>query len=324
MAPRQRSGPARWMAWASLVGDATRLRLLRLLELEELGVGEMARIMQLPQSTISRHLRMLIDAGWVARRNEGTAGLHRLDGAGLDETAQALWRLARTQVDATQAAQDDARRASVLAERRTDSRTFFGRLGGEWDRLRRELFGSSFAAEALLALMEPDLTVADLGCGTGDAAEHLAPLVRRVIAVDRESTMLEAARRRLASHRNVSFRQGDLLELPIRTGEADVAVVMLVLHHLEHPDRAVAECARILSARGRLLIVDMVRHDRRDFGRTMGHQHLGFNEADARAWARSAGLALRRWRVLRADPQAKGPAIFAALFDRGRTERSGR
>lgn len=316
MGRRPASGASKWCEWTSLVGDSMRLRLLRMLEREELGVGEMARVMQLPQSTVSRHLKALLDARWIARRNQGTTSLYRLETTALADGAADLWRLARGQVDPALGSADDARLAAVLADRRTDSRTFFGRVGGEWDALRRELFGTAFAVEALLSLLDPDATVADLGCGTGDVAEHLAPLVKRVIAVDREATMLDAARRRLAGHRNVTFRQGDLESLPIKSGEVDAAVLMLVLHHVDEPERAFAECGRVLAPRGRLLVVDMMRHDRQVYARTMGHRHLGFTESDGRGWARAGSLLLRRWRTLRPDASAKGPPLFAGLYER--------
>lgn len=314
MARRDAGSQGLWGGLTALVGDPIRLRVIRLLEREELGVGEVARVLQLPQSTVSRHLKVLLDARWAQRRHKGTAGLYRIDAAALDETASALWAIARKQVAPSQAASDDARLAGVLADRRTDSREFFGRLGGDWDAVRRDLFGDAFAAEGLLSLLDPDWTVADLGCGTGDVAEQMAPLVRRVIAVDRETLMLEAARRRLAEHRNVVFRRGELAELPIRVGEIDAAVIMLVLHHLPEPAAAIRGCARVLAPGGRVLVVDMERHDREVYARTMGHQHLGFDERDARAWAKSSGLVLRRWRRLRPEANAKGPGLFAALL----------
>lgn len=327
MARRPPIGPGRWSTFASLVGDPLRLRMIRLLEREELGVGELARVLQLPQSTVSRHLKVLLDAAWAQRRNQGTAGLYRVERAALHETAAELWSIAVRQIEPAQVVADDARLAGVLAERRTDSRTFFGRLGGEWDALRQELFGSGFAMEAMLSLIDPQWTVADLGCGTGDVAEQIAPLVQRVIAVDREPLMLDAARKRLAGARHVVFRQGDLMDPPLKPGEVDAAVIMLVLHHLESPGDAIRACAAALAEGGRLLVVDMLRHDRELYARTMGHRHLGFEEADARAWARSSGLELQRWRTLRPVADAKGPALFTALFGRSgavsSTRRSG-
>lgn len=307
----------RWLSWLATLGDLARLRILRLLGREELGVGELARALQLPQSTVSRHLKPLYDQGWVAKRSEGTQSLYRLAPAHLPEDMAALWKMTLEHLGASPTfEEDDARLAEVLANRRVDSRTFFGRIGGEWDTLRRQLFGDGFGADALLALLAPDAVVADIGCGTGDAAERLAPYVARVIAVDRESTMLAAARRRLERFRNVDFRQGDIFNLPLCDGEADMAVLMLVLHHLEDPGRALAMVTRAVAPGGRVLVVDMVRHDRTSYQHTMGHRHLGFSEAELREMGRKAGLRLARHARLRPDTEGKGPGLFAALFER--------
>lgn len=312
----------RWFAWLALLSDPARVRLLRLLDREELGVGELARIMQLPQSTVSRHLKALLEAGWAIRRNEGTASLHRL--AALERPAQELWALTRSRLDgAAASASDDRRLTVVLAERRADAKGFFGRIGGEWSVLRSELFGERFNDEALLGLLDPRWSVADLGCGTGEVAERLAPLVARVVAVDREASMLAAARTRLAGASNVEFRQGDLLALPLGDGEVHAAVISLVLHHVAAPAEAVSEALRVLRPGGRLLIVDMLSHDRDSWRHTMGHQHLGFSESDVRAWidavsrrAGGGGLSLLRFRQLRPDPEGKGPGLFAALTEK--------
>jgi ArsR family transcriptional regulator len=306
----------------ALLGDPARVRLLRLLGREELGVGELARVVQLPQSTVSRHLKALLDARWIARRVEGTASLYRL--AALEPAAHELWELARRSVErAAAVSSDDRRLVVVLAERRADTKAFFGRIGGEWSSLRSELFGRQFNDEALLGLLDPALCIADLGCGTGEVAECLAPFVRRVIAVDREESMLAAARTRLAGAANVEFRKGDLLALPCEAGEVDVAVISLVLHHLPQPAEAVAEAGRVLAPGGRLLVIDMLTHDRESWRQTMGHQHLGFSQEDVRAWASAeanertgAWLSLRRFRPLRPDSDGKGPGLFAALLIR--------
>jgi len=308
----------------ALLGDPARVRLLRLLDHEELGVGELSRVVQLPQSTVSRHLKALLDGRWIARRNEGTASLYRLEA--LEPAAAELWELARRDFEGAAAAlSDDRRLIVVLAERRADSKAFFGRIGGEWSILRGELFGEQFNDEALVGLLNPELCVADLGCGTGEVAERLAPLVRRVIAVDREESMLAAARKRLAGAENVEFRQGDLLALPLVDGEVDAAVISLVLHHLSQPEAAIAEAGRVLSPGGRLLVVDMLTHDRESWRHTMGHQHLGFSRGELQAWADAPGrndpsvrLSLKRFQSLRPDPEGKGPGLFAALLEKAK------
>lgn len=272
----------------------------------------------MPQSTVSRHLKPLFDAGWIAKRTEGTASLYR---AALDSqhaAAQELWTLTAAQFDgAPTSADDDHRLAAVLAERASDTKAFFGRIGGEWSTLRRDLFGEHFGVEALLGLIDPALVVADLGCGTGEAAERLAPLVAKVIAVDRERAMLDAARKRLRGCANVEFREGELSRLPLRDGEADAAVLVLVLHHLELPAHAIAEAARTLRPRGLLLVVDMVAHDRSEWRHTMGHVHLGFSDHDVRGWDGAGGLKLVRHRRLAPDTNARGPGLFAALWRKG-------
>ena len=298
------------------LSDLARLRILRLLAAGELSVGELARALQLPQSTVSRHLKVLFGAGWIGRRSEGTASLYRLTEDALDDGSRQLWRLIRDRVGPLPTFDEDDRRlVEVLAERRTDSKAFFGRVAGEWNELRCGLFGEAFTTEALLGLVRADWVVADLGCGTGNAAEHLAPVVGKVIAVDREPAMLEAARKRLAGFDNVEFRPGDLTEaLPFPDRAVDAVVVFLVMVYIPEPASALIEMARILRPGGMVLIVDLVAHDRESYRHTMGHLHLGFEPRQVEQWGRSAGFSEVRYRHLRPATTAKGPGLFAATL----------
>ncbi len=302
------------------LGDLARLRMLRLLDQHELSVGELAKSLQLPQSTVSRHLKTLHEGGWVVKRTEGTASLFRLVPESLDAAARELWNVTRTQADASREFrgfdEDDHRLEEVLGARRTDARAFFGRIGGEWDELRQTLFGRHFTCEALLSLLDESWTVADLGCGTGNALELLAPHVAHVIGVDREQAMIQAAKKRMRGSSKVEFRQGDLMELPLRDHELDAAVAFLVMPYLSEPAGAIVEMARVLKPGGAALIVDMVAHDRETYRHTMGHLHLGFSEEQIKQWAKKARLKVARYRRLRADPESKGPALFAALLRR--------
>jgi ArsR family transcriptional regulator len=315
-APResaQRSGEL--LARLSAMCDLVRWRLLALLEQEELGVGELARTLQVPQSTASRHLKALLEGGWIVRRSEGSSGLYRLAGPAMPDEARTLWDLARPAVTAhPETAQDRTRLAAVLAGRRVDSRAFFGRVGGEWSEVRRDLFGERLTPLALLDLLDPDWTVADLGCGTGEASELLAPVVRRVIAVDRERAMLDAARKRLQGAKHVEFRQASLEALPLKDGEAHAAVMMLVLHHLPDPVASLREACRVVRKGGLVLVVDLVPHDRKAYAAGMGHLHMGFSETTLRQVARNAGTTLVRHRTLPAEPRTAGPGLFAATF----------
>ena len=316
-APETPSNEAGLLRSLATLSDMARLRLLRLIEREELSVGELARVLQFPQSTVSRHLKLLFDGSWVAKRSEGTASLYRMDSDALSAQAQSLWSAVRGQLGSSATLeQDDHRLSEVLAERRTDSKAFFGRIGGEWDQLRRELFGESFTTEAFVSLLDPAWVVADLGCGTGSTAETLAPAVRKVIAVDREAAMLKAARKRLARFDNVDFLQSDLSDLAIADVSVDVAIISLVMVYVPNPERVIGEASRILRPGGRLMVVDMVSHDRETYRHTMGHQHLGFDEAAVQGWADQAGLTDVRYRRLRPDTSAKGPGLFVATMRR--------
>ena len=260
--------PEALLGWMESLADTTRLRLLRLLERHELGVAELCEIVQLPQSTVSRHLKVLADQGWVASRGQRTTNLYRMEMA--DAAARKLWQLARDQMEGwATAAQDQLRLARVLADRQPAAQAFFAGAAGQWDRLRDELYGRSFSQEALLGLLPASWTVADLGCGTGQTAAALAPHVRRVLAVDQSAAMLKAAKKRTAGLGNVELRQGSLEALPLAPASCDGALLLLALTYVAHPLAALREAARILRPGGRLVVVDLLRHDRDDFRREM-------------------------------------------------------
>lgn len=304
----------------AVLADKTRLRLLRVLEGAELSVGELGQVFQSPQSTISRHLKVLADAGLIVRRSEGTATFYRMVLDDLTTSSRALWLTIRDQAGAADHAEhaEDARRvAAVLDERRTDSQAYFGRVAGEWDSVRQELFGTRFTLHALLELLSASWVVADLGCGTGNIAELLAPIVKRVIAVDRSGPMIEAAKRRLKRVKNVEFVESELSSLPLAPGSVDVAAFGLVLHHVAKPELPLREAARILRSgedgvSGRVLVLDMLRHDRSEYRHLMGHQHLGFSRIDIDSAFESAGLVPMSFRELPVDPDARGPGLFVA------------
>lgn len=294
------------------LSDATRSRLLLVLDRHELTVSELCSVLQLPQSTASRHLRILTDEGWLVSRAERTSRQYRL-ASPLPESAVRLWKVVREEVAAApQAAHDAERLRSVLAERRLQSRAFFSTGAARWDEMRAELFGGRAELGALPALLDDRWTVGDLGCGTGQLAAALAPFVERVIGVDESRAMLAAARRRLAGFANVELRSGELEALPLETASLDAALLMLALHHLVEPERALAEAHRVLRPGGRLLIVDMVPHERDEYRQQMGHVWQGFSEAQLGGWLASAGFTGTRYRRLPADPAAKGPLLFAA------------
>ena len=298
------------------LADTTRSRMLLVLERHELTVNELKSVLQLPQSTVSRHLKVLGDEGWVASRPEGTSRRYRMPEK-LEPSVRRLWHLVREQVIATPAAAQDARRVhSVLAHRRSRSQKFFSSAAGRWDRLRADLFGSRSDLMGLLGLIDESWSVGDLGCGTGQTSELVAPFARRVIAVDDSPAMISAARKRLAPFDNVAVRQGSLEELPIEDGSLDIAFMFLVLHYVVEPELAIAEAHRVLKPGGKLIIVDMTPHDREELVHEMGHVWRGFSEQQLNELFQSAGFAAGRYRALPADASAKGPTLFTAVARR--------
>ncbi|MFO0748528.1 MAG: metalloregulator ArsR/SmtB family transcription factor [Myxococcota bacterium] len=299
-----------------LLAEPQRVRILRLLEQDELGVGDLVRIVGLPQSTVSRHLKTLVVAGWVGRRAVGTTALVRLSADGLSDEILALWRLVRDDPEAkAEAEADRGRLALVLAERQADAGSFFGRVASGWDALRDQLFGRAFMAPAMLGLLPPDLSIADLGCGTGETLARLAPFCRELIGVDREPSMVATARQRLAESPHVTVHEAPLEALPLADASVDLALVALVLHHLPEPGPAVAEAARILRPEGRLVIVDMQPHDNKAWS-IFGHVHQGFSPDDLDRLAADTALVRIRHVALPDDPETQGPPLFVATFQK--------
>lgn len=312
------------LGWMTSLADVTRARTLRLVEQHELTVADLCAVLQLPQSTVSRHLKVLAGEGWVAVRPEGTSRLYRLSVDELEPAARRLWGLLREQTSqARVAAHDDQRLATVLAARQTRSQAFFNSAAGQWDRLRHEMFGERFDLMALAGLLEEHWVVGDLGCGTGQIAATLAPFVRRVIAVDSSRAMLKAARQRLGEGDRVDLRQGDLRALPIDDAALHAAVLSLVLHHVADPAAVVSEAARVLRPGGKLLLVDMMSHDRREYQQQMGHVWLGFEPTQVAAWLHTAGFEHVHVQPLSPATQAKGPALFVARGQLAGVHRNG-
>jgi ubiquinone/menaquinone biosynthesis C-methylase UbiE/DNA-binding transcriptional ArsR family regulator len=295
----------------SALADTIRSRILLLLDRHELSVSELCAIMQLPQSTVSRHLKALADSGWIVSRAEGTSNVYAMARDDMDGPTRRLWLLVREQVGPTAAAtQDERRLRRVLLERRTKSQEFFASSAGHWDKVRDELFGNRFHFAALAGFLDASWVVGDLGCGTGQLSAALAPFVSRIVAVDASAAMLQTARRRLRELTNVDLRRGELEALPVDDARLDAATLMLVLHHLPEPEKALAEAARVLKPGGRLLIVDMLPHDREHYRQQMGHVWFGFPEDHMRRMLEAAGLEAIRTVPLPPDPTVKGPALF--------------
>lgn len=288
------------------MADGTRQRLLQVLSREALSVGELVEVLGQPQSTISRHLKVLAEAGLIVDRRAGTTTLYGArPRSGWDtgpgdraESAPAgngngplrdqllIWAEQSIEEDLT----TRLRRVLTLRDAETDG--FFDSIGSLWDQLRIEAFGEVFHLEALTALLPDHWVVADLGTGTGYLLEVLASHFQRVIAVDASPRMLQIARARpeLKKARHVQFREGSLADLPIESNEVDLAIAALVLHHVERPEAALAELARCVKPGGRAMIIEQEAHQHATFHERMGDHWWGFEPGKLSRWLRRAGF----------------------------------
>jgi SAM-dependent methyltransferase len=300
------------------LADPTRSRIMLLLDRHELTVSELCSVLQLPQSTVSRHLRILSDEGWIIARGEGTSRFYSMLVNRLDGGAQQLWHVVRDQMTETASARQDRRRVeSILAQRREKMIKFFDNSAAMWDDLRSAMIGQRTDLLALLDLIDEGWVVGDLGCGTGHVSEALAPCVRQVVAVDESGSMLEAATKRLEHLPNVELRAGSIEQLPIDDGTLDAGILFLVAHFITDPFRVMTEIRRVLKPGGKLVVVDLMAHERAEYVVQLGHVWQGFDGEQVKQWLSDAGFERCRYRPLPADPSATGPALFVASGRRG-------
>ena len=281
--------------------DASRLRILRMLGVGPFHVSEIQEVLGLGQSTVSRHLKVLADAGLVEVRRAGTWAWYSLRPAGDDFKG----RLVRLLQDG-EANGDAPAIRDVLQRRRLATSTFFRRTAPEWDALRDVTIGPPEHLDRLVELVGSADTVVDLGTGTGVLLQKLAPVARHLIGVDASPEMLELARERAAA--NTELRLGALEHLPLRDAEADAMVANLVLHHVANPPATLREMSRGLRAGGKLVIADLDEHDRTEFWRALGAQWPGFRREEIESWLGAAGF--RPVRFERRPAGNDRPAVF--------------
>jgi ubiquinone/menaquinone biosynthesis C-methylase UbiE/DNA-binding transcriptional ArsR family regulator len=289
--------------------EPTRLRILALLDRSELNVKDLTRILGQSQPRVSRHLRLLGDAGLVARAPEGSWAYFRLaeDGDG-GELARRL--LQGIDPSDPVLVRDRGRAEAVQAEREAAAQAYFQTHAGEWDRIRALHVAEGDVESAVSGILGsgPFNLLVDLGTGTGRMLELFAPRFRRGLGFDRSSAMLAYARAKLdrAALPHAQVRQGDIYDLPLADGTADVVVMHQVMHFLSDPARAIREAARVLASGGRLLIVDFAPHELEFVREQYAHERLGFAGPLVGQWLADAGLSLAVQRDLAPERSGAG------------------
>jgi ArsR family transcriptional regulator len=271
------------------VAEPNRLRILLLLQYEELSVAELQEILVMGQSTISTHLSQLKQAGLLEDRRTGKSNLYRLTTSGGGEVLVGL--LGQAKAEIPEAGPDQVAMRSVLKKRQDKMRSFFDSVAG---RLGRDYVpGKSWKglAETLLRLMPP-LVIVDMGAGEGAFALLLAQQAKKVIAVDSSAKMIEVGREQALRHgvENVEYRLGDMEEIPIADAEVDLVFFSQSLHHALHPERAVEEAWRILRPGGRVVILDLMKHRFEEARELYADEWLGFSEAEVEAMLEKSGF----------------------------------
>lgn len=288
------------------LADPTRLRIIALLRAMELAIGELATVLEQSQPRVSRHVRILADAGLVVRQREGGWVFLRLAGGDAVDALLALVdRWPTSAAEQAAMARDRTGLEAVRDERAAAARRYFADHAAEWDAIRARHVAEAEVEAALLRLVQdrPLGHLLDVGTGTGRMAEIFAPLAREITALDRSPEMLRIARAKLADRGiAVDLVQGDFAALPLAPHSVDTIVMHQVLHFAHEPARAIAEAARVLRPGGQLLIVDFAPHDQEDLRSCAAHARLGFAEGQMRAWLEQNALDLETVQLLAGDP----------------------
>ena len=297
------------------LSDQTRLRLVALLERDELSVNELQEITRLGQSRISTHLGLLADCDLVRSRREGKRTFYKLNPVA-DAVAGEFIQLAiRGAKELSDHASDQINLKRILARRREQAQVYFNQIAGRFDRV----YGPGRSWEAfghLLLRILPPLVVADLGAGEGLLSELLARRCKKVIAVDNSEKIVAfgAAKAKKNHLKNLEFRQGDLQNPPIDAGSVDLVILSQALHHAEDPAAALASAAKLLKPHGQILILDLLKHNFEKARELYGDHWLGFAESDLHRWLEEAGFKKIEISIVAAEEQ---PPHFQTILAGG-------
>lgn len=308
-----------WSARLKVLADATRVRLLALLEREELTVAELSAVTRLAQPRVSTHLARLKEAGLVRDRRAGVSAYYRFEEEPLDPALRDLWRTLRKGSDDPLLRQDAERLPEVLAMRAADQ-NWADSVAGDMERHYSPGRTWEALARSVLPLFETG-DVLDIAAGDGVLAELLAPHAHRYVCIDVSRRVVNAATERLRRHRNVEVREGDMHALPLEDASFDLVVMMQAVTYSERPAVAVAEAARVLRPGGRLLLSSLAKHEHRSIVDSYGHLNLGFTARELRRFVDKAGLQLQHIETVTREKRPPHFEVISLIADKPAAER---
>lgn len=276
------------------LGDETRLRIVNLLSKNELNVNEIVSILNMGQSRISRHLKILSDSSLISSRKDGLWVFYK---ANVSDFSGELIRLIDTKLKSEGIfSLDIIQLDKYIKERGERGKEYFNKIASDWKKIRREILGELDLNSEIVKSLGKCGCTADLGCGNGELAEQLLSKSVKVIGVDRSPGMLEEAGKYLKSlgRERFDLRLGELAHLPVRDGETDCAVINMVLHYLDDPLIAVMEAGRVVKSGGRLVIAELDSHRDESLRSSFGHRWLGFSSDTVKSWIEGSGFTLKK------------------------------
>ncbi len=279
------------LSYFKALADETRIRLFNILINNELSVNELVSLMDMGQSRISRHLKILTDSGLLQCRRDGIWAFFSVSKNGKEkEFAEAIRFLFQDESVLT----DDLKNVEIImSERNKKSKQFFNRIAHKWDDLQQQIMGAFDLNRAILKNVEHCEFAVDLGCGTGKLLYYLKDFATVTVGVDSSPVMLEQARKLFNEENgNVRLRLGELEHLPIGDKEADLVIISMALHHLSAPENAIAETARILKRKGKFVIADFEKHKDENMREKYGDQWLGFSKEEIETFLSGNGFVI--------------------------------
>ncbi|BCS97884.1 ArsR family transcriptional regulator [Desulfoluna limicola] len=288
------------------MADSTRIRLYHILLHHEMSVNEIVALMDMGQSRISRHLKILTDCGLLTCRRDGVWAFYSAEKEGAGALVASM--VESLSKDDSLIQEDLKRAEAVIRDRRLRRLKFFDDIAPRWEHLKADIIGDFDLNEALMAEIPSCQMAVDLGCGSGALMTRLAERVEQVVGVDSSPNMLKEAEKRLrVLGGGFDLRLGELEHLPMGDGEVDLAVISLALHHLDDPRLALKESCRVVAEGGHLLIAEFEQHGDESLRDRFGDRWLGFSEGEILSWLNEAGFTLESTR--RFSP-ARGPAVM--------------